>query len=81
MDYMGIGLPVIVPCLAGQLEIIRGNGLCYKPGDVLDLAKKIDEILNLDLINMGMKSREIANSILDNVKTLFLDLNFIEFLK
>jgi glycosyltransferase involved in cell wall biosynthesis len=81
MDYMGIGLPVIVPCLAGQLEIIRGNGLCYKPEDVLDLAKKIDEILNLDLINMGIKSREIANSILDNVKTLFLDPNFIEFLK
>jgi glycosyltransferase involved in cell wall biosynthesis len=81
MDYMGIGLPVIVPCLAGQLEIIKGNGLCYKPEDVLDLAKKIDEILNLDLINIGMKSREIANSILDNVKTLFSDPNFIEFLK
>jgi glycosyltransferase involved in cell wall biosynthesis len=81
MDYMGTGLPVIVPCLAGQLEIIKGNGLCYKPEDVLDLAKKIDEILNLDLINMGMKSREIVNSILDNVKTLFSNPNFIEFLK
>jgi glycosyltransferase involved in cell wall biosynthesis len=81
MDYMGIGLPVIVPCLAGQSEIIKGNGLCYKPEDVLDLAKKIDEILNLDLINIGMKSREIANSILNNIKTLFSDPNFIEFLK
>jgi glycosyltransferase involved in cell wall biosynthesis len=81
MDYMGVGLPVIVPCLAGQLEIIKGNGLCYKPEDVLDLAKKIDEILNLDLINMGMKSKEITNSILNNVKTLFSDPNFIEFLK
>jgi len=81
MDYMGVGLPVIIPCLAGQLEIIRGNGLCYKPEDVLDLAKKIDEILNLDLINMGMKSREIVNSILDNVKALFSDPNFIDFLK
>jgi glycosyltransferase involved in cell wall biosynthesis len=81
MDYMGVGLPVIVPCLAGQLEIIKGNGLCYKPEDALDLAKKIDEILNLDLINMGMKSREIANSILASVKTLFSDPNFIEFLK
>ena len=81
MDYMGVGLPVIIPCLAGQLEIIRGNGLCYKPEDVLDLAKKIDEILNLDLINMGIKSKEITNSILDNVKTLFSDPNFIDFLK
>jgi len=81
MDYMGVGLPVIIPCLAGQLEIIRGNGLCYKPEDVLDLAKKIDEILNLDLINMGMKSKEIANSILNNVKTLFSDPSFIEFFK
>jgi glycosyltransferase involved in cell wall biosynthesis len=80
MDYMGIGLPVIVPCLAGQLEIIKGNGLCYKPEDVLDLAKKIDEILNLDLINMGIKSKEITNSILNNIKTLFSDPSFIEFL-
>jgi glycosyltransferase involved in cell wall biosynthesis len=80
MDYMGIGLPVIVPCLAGQLEIIKGNGLCYKPEDVLDLTKKIDEILNLDLINMGIKSKEITNSILNNIKTLFSDPSFIEFL-
>jgi len=81
MDYMGIGLPVIVPCLEGQLEIIKGNGLCYKPEDVLDLAKKIDEILNLDLISMGIKSKEITNSILNNVKTLFSDPSFIEFFK
>jgi glycosyltransferase involved in cell wall biosynthesis len=81
IDYIGVGLPVIVPCLTGKLEIIKGNGLCYKPDDALDLAKKIDQILNLDLINMGMKSREITNSILDNVKTLFSDPNFIEFLK
>jgi len=79
-DYMGVGLPVIVPCLAGQLEIIKGNGLCYKPEDVLDLAKKIDEILNLDLINMGMKSREIVNSILNDVKKLILRQDFKDFL-
>jgi len=30
-DYMGVRLPVIVPCLKGQLEVIKGNGLCYKP--------------------------------------------------
>ena len=79
-DYIGVGLPVIVPCLAGQLEIIKQNGLCYKPEDVLDLAKKIDEILNLDLISMGMKSRKIANSILNYVKNLILSEDFKNFL-
>jgi len=79
-DYMGVGLPVIVPCLAGQLEIIKGNGLCYKPEDVLDLAKKIDEVLNLDLISMGMKSKEITNSILDDVKKLIFGQDFKDFL-
>jgi glycosyltransferase involved in cell wall biosynthesis len=61
-DYMRIGLPVIVPCLSGQLEIIKGNGLCYKPEDVKDLAMKIDKILEMDLQYMGSISRQIVES-------------------
>jgi glycosyltransferase involved in cell wall biosynthesis len=61
-DYMRVGLPVIVPCLAGQLEVIKGNGLCYKPEDVKDLAMKIDKILEMDLDYMGYISRQIVES-------------------
>jgi glycosyltransferase involved in cell wall biosynthesis len=80
MDYMGIGLPVIVPCLAGQLEIIKGNGLCYKPEDVKDLAMKIDKILEMNLKYMGHISRQIVESNLKYVIELMNSKEFLDFL-
>jgi glycosyltransferase involved in cell wall biosynthesis len=80
VDYMGVGLPVIVPCLAGQLEIIKGNGLCYKPEDVKDLAMKIDKILEMDLDYMGYISRQIVESNLKYVIELMNSKEFLDFL-
>ena len=79
-DYMSAGLPVIVPCLKGQLEVIKGNGLCYKPGDVKDLAMKIDKILKMDLQQMGYISRKIVESNLKYVVELMNSKEFLDFL-
>jgi len=79
-DYMLAGLPVIVPCLKGQLEVIKGNGLCYKPGDVKDLAMKIDKILEMDLQHMGYISRQIVESNLKYVIELMNSKEFLDFL-
>jgi glycosyltransferase involved in cell wall biosynthesis len=79
-DYMLAGLPVIVPCLKGQLETIKGNGLCYKPGNVKDLAMKIDKILEMNLEYMGAVSREIAKNNLKYVTELINQKEFMDFL-
>jgi glycosyltransferase involved in cell wall biosynthesis len=79
-DYMRIGLPVIVPCLKGQLEVIKGNGLCYKPEDVKDLAMKIDKILEMDLQYMGYISRKIIENNLKYVTQLIAQKDFLDFL-
>jgi glycosyltransferase involved in cell wall biosynthesis len=79
-DYMGVGLPVIVPCLKGNLEVIKRNGLCYKPEDVKDLAMKIDKILEMDLQHMGSISRKIAESNLKYVMQLIGQKEFLDFL-
>lgn len=80
LDYMVAGLPVIISCLKGQLEVIKGNGLCYKPEDVKDLAMKIDKILEMDLQHMGSISREIAESSLKYVIELMNKKEFSDFL-
>jgi glycosyltransferase involved in cell wall biosynthesis len=80
-DYMLAGLPVIVPCLKAQLETIKGNGLCYKPGDAKDLALKIDKILEMNLRRMGFISREIAENNLKYVTELINQKEFMDFLK
>jgi glycosyltransferase involved in cell wall biosynthesis len=79
-DYMLAGLPVIVPCLKGQLEVIKGNGLCYKPEDTKDLAMKIDKILEMDLQHMGSLSRQIVESNLKYVIELMNSKEFLDFL-
>ena len=79
-DYMLAGLPVIVPCLKGQLEVIKGNGLCYKPEDVKDLAMKIDKILEMNLKYMGYISRQIVESNLKYVIELMNSKEFLDFL-
>jgi len=79
-DYMLAGLPVIVPCLKGQLEVIKGNGLCYKPEDVKDLAMKIDKILEMDLDYMGYISRQIVESNLKYVIELMNSKEFLDFI-
>jgi len=79
-DYMLAGLPVIVPCLKGQLEVIKENGLCYKPEDVKDLAMKIDKILEMDLQYMGYISRQIVESNLKYVIELMNSKEFLDFL-
>lgn len=64
VDFISVGLPVIVPCLKGQLETIKGNGICYIPEDAKDLAEKINEIFKLDLNLLSQKSIEIAEKFL-----------------
>jgi glycosyltransferase involved in cell wall biosynthesis len=71
---------VIVPCLKGQLEVIKGNGLCYKPEDTKDLAMKIDKILEMDLQHMGSLSRQIVESNLKYVIELMNSKEFLDFL-
>jgi len=67
-DYYSVGLPVIVPCLKGQLETLKGNGLCYEPDNAQDLANKIDEIFKLDLEELGRNSLKIAKEMLSPSK-------------
>jgi len=63
-EYLAAGLPVIAPDLKGVSEVVKGNGLLYKPGDVEDLASKIEQIFKMNLDELGKKSKQIANEIL-----------------
>lgn len=59
-SYMACGMPVIAAAQGETERVISeaGCGVCSKIGDEVELSQKIKEMMNADLIEMSMRSRE-----------------------
>ena len=64
LEAMASGLPVIASDLPGVRRVFENNiqGLLARPGDVRDLAKKIEEVLSSENMaeNMGQAGRKLV---------------------
>jgi glycosyltransferase involved in cell wall biosynthesis len=59
-EYICAGLPVLCSDLDGPSELVRGNGLLFKPGDPKDLAEKLVNLFNSDYRELMENSNKIA---------------------
>lgn len=82
-EYITAGLPVLLPCLEGPTEVLKGNGICFDPDDPMDLVKKIDEMFMQDLESMGKRSLEIAEEMLspNALEKIIMSKEFEEFIE
>ena len=65
LEAMAAGLPVLlsnIPQHTEVLEIDNQFGMSYRLGDKSDFIKKLDELLDRDLHNMGVEAAKIANN-------------------
>jgi len=47
---MVCGTPIIVPEAEGIMELLRGNGRCFAPGDAQGLARQLLQMANDELL-------------------------------
>ncbi|HZJ41237.1 MAG TPA: glycosyltransferase [Candidatus Saccharimonadales bacterium] len=59
LEALNLGKVVIASKIGGIPEIIKDgdNGLLFIPGSIVDLARKINDLNNLDLVSIGERAR------------------------
>jgi glycosyltransferase involved in cell wall biosynthesis len=81
LEALNLGKVVVASKIGGIPEIIKDgdNGLLFIPGDIKDLARRINDLSDLDLVKIGERARESVKNLneaenLRQVETLYQEL-------
>lgn len=74
LEAICCGIPIVVPDVPVNREMIQGNGLLFQPGDSADLAKKIERLIYEDALHSAYRQASFLTKSKFDKRSSFLQM-------